>query len=290
MFERAGLNPVIGARLLVIGALVLSASGIYRISRQLHASSSVAWVSVFAALSLPELTEWSVQIRPDFFALACTLLGVGLFLQRRDASIVLIGCICGTALLFKQTYIAGPLAMVLWCAYQRRWADALRFVAGTVAIATAGNAISAWREPAMLEHLAALRQPVFDYRGVAPIVLVGLATAGLPLGGAGMFVALRRRERTRSRVVAVLRPELADSIPHHRPGRRCRQLLLGATVYHSSLLWARCGYDRSADSFAGCAFTIRSGRRMRHRDTWPADVDDCGNGNRVFLQPPHAGA
>lgn len=200
--ESVGVSPVVAVRLTLVGAVLLCLVMVYALSRRLNGRTSAAWLCVLFALSTPALAAWTMQVRPDFLGLGFALLSVYLFLGSNERRLpIAAACCAGIALLFKQTFVAAPAAILVYLLYRRRWRAAAFWSVGVAAVAVGGYLLALWREPMMLEHLAALRDPLFEVPGALVIFLgaIGLrvapfAIAGgpvLPFAIAGGFAAFR---------------------------------------------------------------------------------------------------
>ena len=196
--EAVGASPVVAIRLTLVGGVLMCVALVYAISRRVNGPSSVAWLCVLFALSTPALAGWTTQVRPDFFGLGFALLSLYLFLGSNglgsnEHRLPVAAVICaGLALLFKQTFVAAPAAILLYLLYRRRWREAAFWSLGVAAVAIGGYLLALWREPLMLEHLAALQKPVFEFRGVPLILLGALLVPTLPFAALGGVLAQRQ--------------------------------------------------------------------------------------------------
>ena len=191
--EAVGASPVVAIRLTLVAAVLMCVALIYAISRRVSGPSSVAWLCVLFALSAPALAGWITQVRPDFFGLGFALLSLYFVLGSKEHQLPIAAIVCaGLALLFKQTFVAAPAAIFLFLLYRRRWRDAAVWSVGVGAVAVGGYLIALWREPLMLEHLAALTDPVLEYRGVPLILLGAMIVPTLPFAAIGGVVAQRQ--------------------------------------------------------------------------------------------------
>ena len=186
-----GVSPMVAVRLTLVGGVLLCLAMVFVLSRRLSGRSSVAWLCVLFALSTPALAAWTTQVRPDFLGLGLALLCLYLFL-RPDARRLSLAAIASAslALLIKQTYVAAPAAIFLYLLYRRRWRAAAFWSVGVAVVVAGGYLLTLWREPMMLEHLAALRDPLFEVRGALVIILGAIAVPVVPfavIGGVAEF-------------------------------------------------------------------------------------------------------
>lgn len=190
--EAVGASPMVTIRIALAGGVLMCLAMVFVLSRRLGGSNPVAWLSVLFALSTPALSGWVTQVRPDFLGLCFALLSLHLFLRMEGRRLPLAAIAsAGVALLFKQTFVAAPAAILVYLLYRRRWMDALTWTAGVAITASGGYLLTLWREPMMLEHLAALRDPVFEIPGALSIVFGAIAVPVVPFAVAGAITELR---------------------------------------------------------------------------------------------------
>lgn len=192
--QAAGITPELPVRLGVVGALCLSVLIIFGISRRLHGSRSVAWLCVLFGVSVFPMASWTTQIRPDFLALGFSLLSIYLCHLTNDSPRAVASAIsAGSALLVKATFVAAPIAIVGWLIYRRRYKEAVVWITAFVLTAVGGYALAWWREPLMLQHIAALRHPIFEYRAALFYLWIALSQPVVPFAALGGFLALWKR-------------------------------------------------------------------------------------------------
>ena len=190
----AGVTPQLFVRLSIIGAICLDVLLIFLIVRRLHGPRPVAWLCALFAVSAFPMASWTTQIRGDFLALGLSLLSVYLFLFTNGRSRAVGGAICaGIALLFKQTFLAAPVAIIGWLIYKRRFKEAVYWATGCALTVVLGYAIAWWREPLMLQHITAIGRPTLEYRGAVSILWNALSQPVVPFAAIGGFLALRKR-------------------------------------------------------------------------------------------------
>jgi hypothetical protein len=144
------------------------------------------------------LASWTTQIRGDFLALVFSLLSIYLFLHTNGRWQSTGASVCaGIALLVKQTFLAAPVAIIIWLIYKRRYKDAAFWAAGVALTVVGGYAVVLWREPLMLKHITALRYPVFEYHGALRILLQAALQPSVLFAALGGFLALWERPTER---------------------------------------------------------------------------------------------
>jgi hypothetical protein len=196
--QAAGITPQVLVRLGVVGAVFLSVSLIFLISRRLYGSRPIAWLCALFAVSAFPLAGWTPQIRGDFLGLAVSLLSVYWFLLKNGRPQTIGAAICaGLAPLFKQTFFATPIAIVGWLVYRRRYKEAALWAASVSLTVAAGYAFVWWREPLMLKSIAALRHPIIEYPHALAVFLVALYQPVVPFAAIGGFLALGKRSAER---------------------------------------------------------------------------------------------
>jgi Dolichyl-phosphate-mannose-protein mannosyltransferase len=196
--EAAGFRVDLAVRVAVVLTFALCLFLVFLISRRLSHSSMDGTLSVLFALAVLPLADWTTQIRGDFLALTWCLLGVFLILRSTGAlQTVLAACCAAVGLLVKQTFIAAPIAIVLWLFVTRRTKEAMLSVTAMILLVAGGYAFVAWREPLMLQHVQALKPPVLEYRGALAIVWRALSQPVLVFAVVGALIALKNAGRER---------------------------------------------------------------------------------------------
>jgi hypothetical protein len=148
-----------------------------------------AVVAGLALFAQPALAHWAGLHRVDSLALSLTLAGIVLTGSGR---LVLAALLCVMAALTKQTYLAAPLAVVIWLAVERRWRDAFLF-AGTVAVVLgATTMLLEWTtNGAFFDHVVNANINPFSLGLVGEWSIFGAITAGplflLAVVGAAML-------------------------------------------------------------------------------------------------------
>lgn len=196
--QAAGISPQVLVRIGIVGALCLCVWLIFLISRRLYNSRLIAWLCVLFAVSALPLASWSTQIRGDFLALAFSLSSVYLFLLTNGRPRVMGAAICaGIALLVKQSFFAAPIAIVSWLIYRRRFKEAAFWAAGVALTVVGGYASAWWREPLMLQHIAALRHPILEFRGALGVLWEAVSQPVVPFAAIGGLLVLWKRSSER---------------------------------------------------------------------------------------------
>src|ERR1700678_2739558 len=99
----------------------------------------MAWLCVLFAVSALPMADWTTQIRSDFLGLAVSLVSVYWFLVKNGRPQTIGAAICaGLGPLFKQTFLAAPIAVVAWLIHRRRYKEAALWTV-TVALTAAGG-------------------------------------------------------------------------------------------------------------------------------------------------------
>lgn len=188
MAQAAGIHPQLLLRLGAVSTLCFCILLVYLLGRRLSDSRVTAlFCALFAASTLP-LADWSTQLRGDFLALLCSLFALYLFLQGNKHGRLVGAAVCaGMAPLVKQTFLAVPIAVVIWLVYRRQYRGAASW-AGTFAfVVGAGYTLAWWREPLMLQHIAALRNPILEYRQALDFILAAISQPVVPFAAVGGF-------------------------------------------------------------------------------------------------------
>ena len=137
------LDLLRAGRLMVLVCFVILVLLAYRWSRRAGMPATVALLSSSFLLSQADFQEWNVSVRGDVVALLLTLLA--LYTVNRSQTPKVTGAgwagLClGLALMFKQSYIAAPIAIGLWLLSYRRFRQFAGLVAGAAlpVVATLG--------------------------------------------------------------------------------------------------------------------------------------------------------
>jgi hypothetical protein len=183
-FITAG-NPLLGPRLIVMAAFLLSVGAAVSIARKLLPHRRVWLWSIPLSLSFTTMSAWVLQIRGDFLAISFSLLAVRLLLSRWGWRAALLAGLCaGLAPQFKFTYVAALASGLLWLAVRRRWKSLAAFAVGGGVTCIGIYVFFLLREPWMLDNLLALRKPIVDFAGlmkvahdfsIEPVALLGLS-------------------------------------------------------------------------------------------------------------------
>jgi hypothetical protein len=139
------------------------------------------------------MADWTTQIRGDFIALAFSLLGIYVFLLTNGRPQQLGAAVCsGIAFLTKQTCLAVPIAIITWLIYYRRYKEAIFWATGFTLTVVSGYGFAWWREPLVLKHIAALGDPVFEYRTALHLLADAVSQPVVPFAAIGGLFALRK--------------------------------------------------------------------------------------------------
>jgi hypothetical protein len=194
MAQALGITPQVLVRLGILSVVCLCVWLVYLISRRLYDSRTIASLCALFAVSALPLAQWTTQIRGDFLGLAMSLLSIYWCVRRsgRDQTLG-AGIVAGLAPLFKQTFLAAPMAVFSWLLYRRRFKDAATWAASVASTVGIGYGIVLWREPLMLKTTAALGHPVLEYSRASAIFMDALCQPVTPFAAIGAFVILRQR-------------------------------------------------------------------------------------------------
>ena len=183
-------NKFLGPRVVVIGAFIGCIIASISITRALMPGAAAAVWALGLALSVAVMSNWLLQLRADFLGILCNLISIRLLIAQRRRAVLLAGLLAGGAVLFKFTLVAAGVAGVLWLGFQRRWIDAVYFVAAAAIMAGVPYVAYGLYEPRMLPQILALSPGLADIRGSVRLVphnepLIALILAGIPAALAG---------------------------------------------------------------------------------------------------------
>ncbi|HEX2721776.1 MAG TPA: hypothetical protein VHM24_02580, partial [Gemmatimonadaceae bacterium] len=206
--EACGWDPQIAVRIGVLLSFVGCLTAVFAIARRAFGSATIGSLSVLFATSVVPFALWATQIRGDFAGTFFSLSGTAFFLEsldRRNHRIAYGGAILcfAAALLTKQTFVAAPTAITVWLAFRKQWSAALLFAGGVVLLAVLGYFVVWLREPAMLEHYAAVQNPVLDFRGARAITIEAMRQLLVPFSVAGLVASLSETNPRTRPLIAV---------------------------------------------------------------------------------------
>ena len=191
--QAVGLDPVMPVRIVILAAMFACLVFVYQLARRLQGSRAIGWLCVLFAMSATPLAI--IPVRGDLLAALFSLMSLQVFLLGNRRFQIAGTVICAAAaVLVKQTFVAAPVAITCWLIYKRRYKDAAFMVAGFVTVVAAAYAFFLLRDPLALEHIAALRRPVFDYPGALVIARQMLSQPAVPFAALGGLVVLWRRD------------------------------------------------------------------------------------------------
>ncbi len=194
--EMMGLDPVIALRLFVAVCFGLCVLCVFAIVRRAFGSGKSAWLAAFFSVSHLHLAGWTTQLRGDFPALALSLSSIwGILGATRPSQVALAAVGAGAAVLVKQTFVAAPASVALWLIYERRRRDAAVWIGVCAFMVLAGYGFAYWREPLLLQHIAALRNPATDFGGAAEIAWQALTRPTTLFAIAGIALVVREGPR-----------------------------------------------------------------------------------------------
>ena len=191
--EDLGIEPVFALRCFLLASWLLSVFIVGAISQRLSDSSLARWLSILSGMSILPLANWITQLRGDLLALTASLIGVLLILGKTEnRNIVLAAVLASMAVAFKQTFLAAPLAVIVWLVYDRRWRVTIIYLMAFTVSTLCMYGAMLWREPLMLDHLRVLGYLETEYYGALdlikmaawqPIVLLSLigVAASIPI-------------------------------------------------------------------------------------------------------------
>jgi hypothetical protein len=180
-------------RALTFSAFLLLLFLTYRWGKRQMLAGAIAFAAPLLLLSQIDFEAWNATVRPDLAALLLTFVAF-FVLTTAPVSwrrVLLAGLLCGVAGLLKQSFIALPLAGLLWLFTTRQRRAALIFLAGMVAVAVAVLLpLTLMHEPFAREMLLARYSPISFFEAVrlvrtdflnfpGQIVLLGLGLLGL---------------------------------------------------------------------------------------------------------------
>ena len=183
---------LVSGRLLSLTVYLLIVLAAYSWERR-HVQRVLAVLAPVLILTQVDFVDWNVTVRPDLAALGLTMAALMLVSSQRASwkTVAAAGLLCGFAGMIKQSFIALPLATLLWLLWSRRLKWACIFAGST---ALAGGSVMVLltlkHEPFLNEMLLARYSPLSFSAAVQllkadlvqyplQVVLLGLALLGL---------------------------------------------------------------------------------------------------------------
>jgi hypothetical protein len=200
--ELLGWNAVLALRIVEAGLLAACLVMLAVLARRFDRSAVIILLAVLFAASGAPLRTWALQLRGDFLGLLLSLSCVGLWVngsttRRFGGSAVL----AALAILAKQTFVAAPVAVVVWLVWQRQLRRAAVWAGIVIGAVAAGYGVMLLREPAVIAHVAALDEPVFEYRGAAHLLFAAATHVKVLYGAAGALLLFMSGDRAARLVV-----------------------------------------------------------------------------------------
>ena len=189
-------------RSVVFGCYLLVGLVGYLLARNAGASQSASVLGAAAIWAAPQVLFWNVTVRPDFPGLLLSLSGVWIISRRASpafGAVISSGVCCAGAVLFKQSFVAAPLAIALVFVLRQSYRNLAVFVASGLLTGLAIIGYLTLRgEPVIKEALLIGHSPLAVYSGIMLLYLtlsVGLAVPIAAGGVAGFLSALRSTSR-----------------------------------------------------------------------------------------------
>jgi hypothetical protein len=184
---------LVTGRLITVLAFLLLLFATYLWGKRQTLTGAMTFAAPLLLLSQIDFDAWNATVRPDLVAL---LISFAAFFVLTTAPVtwrraLLAGCLCGLAGLFKQSFIALPIAGLLWLFTSRQRQAALAFFAGMAGVGAAVFLFLTLRhEPFLREILLARYSPISVVEAVkllkgdflnypGQIALLGLGVLGL---------------------------------------------------------------------------------------------------------------
>jgi hypothetical protein len=140
-----GTRSILVVRLVSVLACVGLALVLYWLTRReemaegVYGSRKLAWAAALTPFALQAFYLWGMLAKPDSLGLAFSMAGAAVAWQtrrqpQRTSLYIIAGVACALGLLGKQSFIAAPIAIVIWLAGRRQWRGASIFLATLVGL------------------------------------------------------------------------------------------------------------------------------------------------------------
>lgn len=158
-----------------------------------HMQGVLAILAPMLILAQVDFVDWNVTVRPDLAALGLTMAALMVLSNQRLSwkNMVAAGLLCGFAGTIKQSFIALPLAAVLWLLWSRRFKWAFVFAGATAVAGGTVLGFLAFRDEPFLSEMLLARYSPLSFMAAAQLlkadlvqyplqmVVIGLALLGL---------------------------------------------------------------------------------------------------------------
>jgi hypothetical protein len=162
---------------------------VYRISGSLKKGA----FAMLLACAPHVIAHWTTQVRGDFLGIAFSLLSIYFVLAAPNYRNLAAGGVCSVlALLCKQTFVAAPVAVLVYLLWRRRFAYALTWCAVVGLGTSLGYGILMWREPYAWRELTALSHALYDVPGGIRLGAQGLWNGATLFALLGTLAAWRK--------------------------------------------------------------------------------------------------
>lgn len=173
-----------------VAGLLLVFLIVYRISGSMKKGT----VAVLLACAPHVIAHWTTQVRGDLLGITFSLLSIYFVLGAARCPNLAAGGVCSVlALLCKQTFVAAPVAVLVFLLWRRRFGHALIWCAVVCLGTTLGYGIVMWREPYASRELTALMPPIYDFQSGIRLGTQGLWNGATLLALLGALAAWRKR-------------------------------------------------------------------------------------------------
>ncbi len=186
-----------GYRWFDFGCFLLLPFVVFSFLRRMKCFLPLALTGALASISAFFFHSWNITARPDIPALLLSILALWFVTRHQEpqtSDIILAALACTSAILFKQSFLAAPLAIFLALVVRRRFKDVLVFLASDVLFGSAALGYYIARgEPVIRQILLVGKSPIDLHSSLFLInecLPVGLGIAVLLFGCAGFWLAV----------------------------------------------------------------------------------------------------
>jgi len=188
-------NIFLSGRLLSLMSALACAALIFRIAGQCS-NHGIGLAAGALFLFSPIASRYAFMVRPDMLGLVYSLAGVCLIsVSGTIPSAIMAGVLSASALLTKQSFLAGPLAIILWSVLSKKRICAIYLI--TLIVCFFGGMILFAEEglSEIVKHLIAMNLLSFDFSNFFAVISGAFNSHIFLLIVAVIFVVIGRKEK-----------------------------------------------------------------------------------------------
>jgi hypothetical protein len=172
VFHLQFLGLLLAGRLLAVLSFFLLTATLYVAARRLTYPTWIALIPPLLMLSDYSFARWNATVRPDIHAILFSVLCITLALVPSRRALALSGVCAAIAVFLKFTYVAAPLAVVLWLVWSRRYSCIVCFVSAAAAVSIAILSFFLFRGDPILAQILVMRNVAASRQGLLSLIVL----------------------------------------------------------------------------------------------------------------------